>query len=915
MKTHYDVPINYMDIILLDLKWMFEEFDVYACIYEDDQVIFKRDFTFYRGQAYNYNQLTFSSEDKTRNFRMIYEVPNSDKEDLHTWIFLNKIIDTIFENINDVVFFKDKDLRYKYVNQVFRKVTNISGMCIVNFHHSDILGPNYIFPIEKEIYVLNTKEAVETEMNFNTGYRSLSYTETIESILDDTGQVIGIYAIVKSLDIKHNADIKLHVKREIEEVLDDLGVYYFESIGSNDYILRLMDPMLEKLGYAKEEIPILKTSVFHYVHEDDLKVFAANYLKRMKTTQGDITYTQDLRVKAKDGTYRWFRYHEKKFYPERPEFLAGIFVDIHDVIESKENAIRSAKDKAMFLASMSHEIRTPLNAILGFSELLNQIDLDDKENEYAFKIRNASITLIELINNVLDFSKIEAGKLETHVIPFNIHQSLGLLYNLFESKASSKGLQLHFHIDEDVEESFMGDELRINQILTNLLNNAIKFTEEGYVKLEVNKDDNHMLFSIIDTGIGMSNRKIEKIFTLYEQAETSTSQKYGGTGLGLSISRQLAYLLGGDIKVKSSLRKGSTFTFSCPIYKTINKVTSKPVHDIKDFSNVYQGCRLLIVDDVDDNRQVIADILSPLGFDILFAENGFEAVQLLKLDFSINLIIMDLQMPVMDGFEATKEIRHFFTGDQLPIIALTADTNLSTLRRTLEYDMQGHLLKPVFPKKLIQSVVEALPRSSFLLDDSHEDHETEQILDDLSEILDVEEALDRFANNTGLYLDLISDYIEQFEKIPPSFDSANEKIRFYHNLKGASGNLGASEIQNMTKEIENFIASGKDISSLKTSLSTALEDLSKEIRAIITPYKHKTKRHFRPLSESLDKLILTLKDSLIEHAIYSKDILINNEDELINKFGKKRYERLVNLVSDYEFARALSIYEEVFDAR
>jgi len=915
MRTNYEVQNSLIETILIDLKWMFDEFDVYACIYENNNEIYKRDFTFYRGVEYNYQKITFSTDDKSRRFYLVFEVPNTNQEDIHLWLLINRIIETIFVNTDDAVFFKGTDLRYKYVNQVFRRIHNAGGICLVNMHHCDIFGPKYIFPIEKETYVLNTERPTEAIMNFSTKYRKISYEESIEPLFDNNGQLYAICSIARNLQIQKNPDIEPVIKRDLKEILNDLGVYYFESKGEFDYRLMLIDDMFKDLGYEEVEIQTLKQTMFHYVHEEDLENFVTHYIKNMANPVGDNSYTQDMRVRARDGSYRWFRYFEKKLYLEEPDFIAGSYIDIHDVMISKEQAIKNAKEKAMFLASMSHEIRTPLNAILGFSELLEQMELGDKQQEYTVKIKNSTITLIELINNVLDFSKIEAGKLEAELIPFNLHESLHNIHSMMEAKALEKGIQLKLKIAPEVDRELVGDELRIIQIITNLCSNAIKFTQDGYVKLQVNKKENNIHFSVIDTGIGMNKIKIENIFNDFTQAEKSTSRRYGGTGLGLSISKQLAKLLGGEINVESTLGKGSIFTFKCPIYKIMNKEINKPVLDIKTLENTYKGSKLLLVEDVPDNQQVVVDTLSPLGFEIVPANNGLEAVQILKTHDNFNLVIMDLQMPVMDGFEATKEIRHFYTTDQLPIIALTADASLSTLRRTVEYDMQAYLLKPIRAKTLIQSIVKHLPESNIIVNTNTGDGKVEDQLEKLSETLNVDDALERFGNNKELLLYLVQDFANLYDKIPVDFISDKEEIRFFHNLKGVSGNLGATRVQDIAGEIEMGIISNNDMNHLRSELCLILKEISSKIKGIVSePIIVNSKKKVNTSNiSSFEEYIEILKESLSGHYLDADELLIGYKTELVPIIGIENYSSVLRSISDYRFPDALAKLEEVLD--
>jgi len=312
---------------------------------------------------------------------------------------------------------------------------------------------------------------------------------------------------------------------------------------------------------------------------------------------------------------------------------------------------------------------------------------------------------------------------------------------------------------------------------------------------------------------------------------------------------------------------------------------------------------------------VVVDTLSPLGFEIVTANNGLEAVQILKTNDTFNLVIMDLQMPVMDGFEATKEIRHFYTIDQLPIIALTADASLSTLRRTVEYDMQAYLLKPIRAKTLIQSIIKHLPESNIIVNTNTGDRKVDDQLEKLSETLNVEDALERFGNNKELLLYLVEDFANLYERIPVDFTSDKEEIRFFHNLKGVSGNLGATKVQDIAGRIEMGIVSNNDMNHLRSELGLMLKKISNKIKSIVSaPITVNSKKEIDDINISnFEEYIEILKDSLSGHYLDSEELLIGCKTELVPIIGIENYSSLLRSISDYRFADALVKLEEVLN--
>jgi len=363
-----------------------------------------------------------------------------------------------------------------------------------------------------------------------------------------------------------------------------------------------------------------------------------------------------------------------------------------------ENATRA---KSMFLASMSHEIRTPLNGIIGMIEILKTAENQDKYNEYLDIIEISADNLLNIINDILDFSKIESNQIELEQIPFNYRDEVNNVIKLLGLKASSKGLVFTATSDENIPKVFVGDPVRLKQILINLANNAIKFTENGYVKINTSLTGVHeniasLKCSIIDSGIGISKTGKEKLFKEFSQSEKSTTRKYGGSGLGLAISKKLTELMEGKIGVESTPDKGSEFwfTFKMKIGDEHAVVGRKKP---KASQLPSKSLNILLVDDNAINRKVALYTLQRLGHIIQVAENGREALDK-YLSGNFDIILMDIQMPVMDGYQATSEIRKLQEESQeanpARIIAMTANAEKGEMEKCIELGMDDYISKP-----------------------------------------------------------------------------------------------------------------------------------------------------------------------------------------------------------------------------
>jgi signal transduction histidine kinase len=370
--------------------------------------------------------------------------------------------------------------------------------------------------------------------------------------------------------------------------------------------------------------------------------------------------------------------------------------------EAKQKAQQITEAKSIFLANMSHEIRTPMNGIIGMSHLGLKANSYEKD-KYLQKIELSAKNLLGIINDILDFSKIEAGKLEIEQKEFNLLETINNTISLIDFLAKEKNLDLIVNIDKDIQEIFKGDELRVSQILNNLLSNAVKFTNSGFVKLTVSKiEKNRLKFIVEDSGIGLTIEQQSKLFASFSQADSSTTRKYGGTGLGLNISKQLVEMMNGKIWVESQIDIGSNFIFEIELKeikshenlscKIKNKPKEKSIEILKDKT-------IMLVEDNLINQEIALGLLKESGLNIIIASNGQEACELYTQNqHRVKLILMDIQMPIMDGLEATSILRN--QGFDIPIIALSANAMEEDIQKTKSVGMNEHLNKPIDIDKL-----------------------------------------------------------------------------------------------------------------------------------------------------------------------------------------------------------------------
>jgi PAS domain S-box-containing protein len=470
-------------------------------------------------------------------------------------------------------------------------------------------------------------------------------------------------------------------------------------------ILYHNDAAEEVLGHKPKSL--IDKNMFDYIRPETKPDFDKKFAESVRKPYNDSV---EFQFRCKDSSFKYLEFNSINL--KQKEGLEGLILDCRDISGRKkdsEELVRAQKAKEQFLANISHEIRTPINGIAGMAELLSQHPTAEESQTYLGAIKTAADNLKVIINDILDLASIESGKLKFEKIGFNIKDLLTSLIDTFQVQAREKDITISAEVDEGANTILMGDPVRLNQVLINLIGNAIKFTHNGYIRVHCSVEKKHrrkydMRFDVIDTGIGIPTDKLETIFESFSQADESVTRKYGGTGLGLTIVKQLVELQGGRITVESVEDEGSTFSVHIPyaIGSSEDIAGSSRNHIINTHRDSLKNMDILLVEDNDINRLYANSILKNWECKVDMAENGYVAVEKIK-DNHFDIVLMDIQMPVMDGFEATKAIRLGDPpGNDIPIIALTANATRKDIEKCLAAGMNDCIPKPFTPDDLFR---------------------------------------------------------------------------------------------------------------------------------------------------------------------------------------------------------------------
>jgi PAS domain S-box-containing protein len=608
---------------------------------------------------------------------------------------------SIINNSNSIIYLKDLSGRYLSINKKFEDILNLRSMDIIGKSDYDIFPGEYAsIIVSNDSEVINKEKTIIVEEVMPFHNEQCTFLSSKFPIFGDDNNIYAICCISTDITDRKKAEEELS---KIFTLSEDLICI----VTLKGKILKVNPAFERALGYKQEEF--VDKTLFDFMHPDDIER-TVNIVKE-KLEHNEPTISLENRYICKDGSFKWFSWISQPLYDKDIAFsiardiTSGKFYE-KELIKAKEKAEESDRLKSAFLSNMSHEIRTPMNGILGFSKMLEESLMAEKRKQYINYINSSVNQLLTIINDIIDFSKIEASQLRLHINEFNLNKLIDDLYAQFESERLAQGknnVSLSLSKGLDNTACFIqGDDIRIKQVLSNLLSNAIKFTHKGTIEFGYKLLENDTLnFYVKDTGIGISESKQNIVFEKFRQEDESFTRQYGGTGLGLAISKGLVDLMGGEIGVKSEKNKGSLFYFNIP-YKNAGVVSGEaPVIEYDEEYNWSDKTILIIEDDV-MGCEFLREVLEPTNVKILIEENGLTAIDLVKSRPDINLVLMDLRIPKMDGYTATTEIKKICP--DLPVIAQTANALPEDKIRAQEAGCDDFITKPINRKEFLLTV-------------------------------------------------------------------------------------------------------------------------------------------------------------------------------------------------------------------
>ncbi|KXI30483.1 histidine kinase [Paraglaciecola hydrolytica] len=783
-------------------------------------------------------------------------------------------------------------------------------------------------------------DTLKNEQNDNfQGYLTTRDGEIIGNgreveVLHKNGELIPVRVGIGRVETEHEnlyvafiSDLRLRNKMEADlreneakfrSMISNIPGIAYRCLEQDNWPMEFVSDEIERVtGYPADDflMPNPKRSIANFYHPDDIAQI------NTCDTNAEQGFQLEYRIIDKQGQQKWLLEFGRKVCSTdgSPKWLDGFIMDIsqrkemeQQLIFAKEKAETAAATRAAFLANMSHEIRTPMNAVIGFSDILLESDVSAEQQKYLNTINQSAKSLMHLLNDILDSAKLDKGKIELELRDFSLVEEIDAVVSTLWLQTKNKGIELELHIAPTLNHYYHGAPDRLRQVLTNLIGNAVKFTEQGKISISVQEGDGQLIdFMIQDTGIGMSQTQLAQVFDAFSQADATMSRRFGGTGLGTTISKQLVELMGGTISATSVLNQGSTFSFSLPLkaIDTLGFVADKTKHELPPLS-------ILVVDDIEQNIELLSILLKRAGHKVQTARDGEQAL-LRMLNQGIDIVLMDVQMPVLDGLSATQQRRVYEQENQLPalpIIALTASVLAEDKKAAFDAGMNGFANKPVNIEILNAEIARVLgitlSHTSVAVANSNPkaiiDEKTGIVLWGSKAVLFAEIA--KFVKTAAQVEDKLTQAMSQ--------ENWQELKHLAHGYKGVCGNLALSSLGEVFTQLENAL-NVKDASIIQTVLSQVyvlLTELSTQL--------NETQRSAQQSPQQVESTDLT-QFTLLLQQVHEMAIHSEFDEALFAKLAQQspdiyrlKIDKIFHAFNDFEFdlaQREISLLLAQFD--
>lgn len=792
------------------------------------------------------------------------------------------------------------------ISESVKELTGWTAECFLkqSQYFSSLTHPEDAIRIAAEIEAALAKGehyAIEYRINHRNGNEKW-VSEMGCAIRDKSGAVQMLDGVI--LDVTDSKLRNAEYESIARAISQSTSVAEFSMNGT---ILEANTTFLTLLGYEKSEVIGKHHSIFCSAQD----AASARYRNKWEAlNRGEFVQGEFKRL-GKNGNEVWIHasYSPLLNADGKPSKVLMFMIDItertrmeNDLKLAKDKAEQAASAKSTFLANMSHEIRTPMNAIIGFSEIMMDSEMQDEQRRYMNTINSSAKSLLHLLNDILDSAKLEKGKLELEIVDFSLHELVDSIVSTLWVQAKRKNLELQLELDPNTASYYLGAPDRIRQVLMNLLGNSIKFTEQGYVKLVVKQlDNNELSFAIIDSGIGIQQDRLDVIFEPFTQADSSMSRRFGGTGLGTTISKQLVELMGGRLTAKSEVGIGSCFTMFLPLQAGTAQSTQIQHHE-----HLLPKMHILVADDIQQNIDLISILLGRAGHQITTASNGIAAIHLFNQQ-TFDLIIMDVQMPKLDGLSATSRIRIIETEKNLtrtPIIALTASVLQEDRAAAFEAGMDGFASKPIDFKALTREMMRVLHLETVTIGDADSIPSYNHRVEDDS--INVEKGLALWGNERLYFQELERVSAEvplQMSRLNTALENKDAKqlAALAHANKGVCGNLSLPtlyacfttlEKQALTEDIASAADTLQSIALASVAFKTKLDTLS-----TVRPTIEQTSTAYD--AQAFQALLSELAQAAQQAEIDDKRM--NAISEMTPAIYTQPIQHILNALNDFEF--------------